>query len=335
MPREREAAEAREQLATEQARTVAAEAREQLATEQARTVAAQASATDAEASAADERSRRHALERRLDRRNDHERDQPRGLPERLISYITLAGLLLYGIAVFGYRVCYETIGVDPEEAGLSYAQIVTQAALGTTILVIAVILLLMLRFPLEQFLSTQEGQFFGFYIVVATVIVALSINGDGRISLIGIGVIVVISVPVAIWALHRSLGKGLMIAGVLLFLTSLIVTPIVIGSELGNEIKAGKTETPISLVGLLRVRVRLVAATWSDSPPEWANSSGLYYYLGEADGVILLYDTENCTVDRISMGGANGVALSTVPRSQAIAVLADQAASGRPVDCGT
>jgi hypothetical protein len=263
--------------------------------------------------------------------NRQERRQLIGSPESLLTFLTLAGSLLYGIAILGYREFYRTIGADLEEVGLNYLQIVTQAALGTMILIVVVILAAMLGHRLE--LSTPEGQFFGFYILCVTVMIGLSFNGGRRISLIALIALAVISVPMGIWAFLHKLDKPLTSFGVLLFIIILIFTPIIVGRELAKETKAGETETSTSLLAFLRIRVRLVQATWTKDPPGWANSSRLYYYLGEADGVILLYDREACTVHRLSMEGTEGVSLSTVSKSEAALVYRMHDVPDLPSDC--
>jgi hypothetical protein len=256
--------------------------------------------------------RRVALQRQLQRKNYKERREPLGPSESLLSYFTLSGLLLYGIAVFGYRAFYGTFGVDPEEAGLTYSQIVTQAAIGATILIFAVVLLLALRYPLESHLRTREGQFLGFYVLSQTVIVALSFNGGVRVTIYCIAMLFCVSAPVGYWVWRRKGGKVLIGLTVLLSLVSLVFAPIVIGTQVANEIRHGQLETPLSLWGLLRVRVRLVDVKWTDKPPQWADPSvHCYYYLGEENGIILLYEPKQDATYRLSLEGAIGVTLST------------------------
>jgi hypothetical protein len=267
----------------------------------------------AEACAADEHRRRVALEQQLERKDDRERRQPLGLPETLLSSFTLAGLLLYGVAVFGYRAFYGTFGVDPEEAGLTYSQIVAQAALGATVVIFAIVLLLAWRYSLASRLRTWEGQFLVLYVLSVTIIVALSFNGGIRVTVLCIALLFCISIPVGYWTWRRKGGKVLIGLIVLLSLVSLVGAPIAIGTEVANEIKRDQLETPMSLWGLLRVRVRLVDVKWSGKErPDWADPSvHCYYYLGEENGVILLYDSQNRATHRLSLEGAIGVTLST------------------------
>lgn len=273
----------------------------------------------AEARAADEHQRRVALEQQLERKDDSERRKPLGLSETLLSSFTLAGLLLYGVAVFGYRAFYGTFGVDPEEAGLTYSQIVAQAALGATIVIFAIVLLLAWRYSLVSRLRTWEGQFLVLYVISVTVIVALSFNGGIRVTVLCIGILSCVSIPVGYWTWRRKGGKVLISLIVLFSLISLLGAPIAIGTEVANEIKHGQLETPMSLWGLLRVRVRLVDVKWTGEPPDWADPSvHCYYYLGEENGVILLYDSQHRVTHRLSLEGAIGVTLSTCAPPEAI-----------------
>src|SRR5215213_68430 len=120
-----------------------------------------------------------------------------GAPQELLSLLTMVGLLLYGVSILGYRAFYGTLGIDPEEVGLGYSLIVTQAALGVLLFTLPLVILSILGTDFQQSFSSAENRFLWLFGITSAVIVALSFHGSIGISVIAlIALIILIAVTI-------------------------------------------------------------------------------------------------------------------------------------------
>jgi hypothetical protein len=71
-------------------------------------------------------------------------------PGELLSILSVAGILLYGLTWITYLTIYESFGLDLEEVGVGYATVLTHAAVGIVVLVIFGLLLVNIPFFMES-----------------------------------------------------------------------------------------------------------------------------------------------------------------------------------------
>jgi hypothetical protein len=230
---------------------------------------------------------------------------PDGLGETL-SALTLAGLILYGVALLGYRAFYGRLGIEPEEAGLGYTQILAQAAFGATFFLIVILASDFFEGGLvEYFTQDLLHRLFAVWSVITIVFLSLLSNGGSRVSGIIVIAMALISGPLPFLYFRSSKQPSPKGAGRILifYLVILVVTPVLVGRQLANDYIAGEEETPIAIVGMLHVNVKSVTVSWIGDDPPWApTTEATFLCLGQSNGMVTLYDRRSDKTYRLPIG---------------------------------
>ena len=269
----------------------------------------------AEATAAEERSRRIEAEELLQR----ERDAPAkdathgenptnlliGQMGNVLSLLTLLGLVIYAVATLGYRAFYGAFNVSPEEAGLSYAPILTQAAIGISFIGTLVVLDLVFDKPpaISLRLRTVESALPLLWLFTMAIVVSLFWGFEGRRIWIGAVIIAVVSVIFLLllgaWQ-SREPGPGAFSSAATLLVLTLLFSPAFAGSSLAADLRQGR-EASSSNFRLINVQARKVEVAWVQAkpPPWWPSASEEFLYLGQSGGTLILYERTERVVHRL------------------------------------
>jgi hypothetical protein len=269
----------------------------------------------AEAIAAEERSRRIEAEELFQRDRDAPaRDATHGEnPTNLLigqmgnvlSLLTLLGLVIYAVATLGYRAFYDAFNVSPEEAGLSYAPILTQAAIGISFIGTLVVLDLVFDKPpvFSLRLRTIESALPLLWLFTMAIVVSLFWGFEGRRIWIGGVIIAVVSVIFLLllgaWQ-SREPGPGAFSSAATLLVLTLLFSPAFAGGSLAADLRQGR-EASSSNFRLINVQARKVEVAWVQAkpPPWWPPASEEFLYLGQSGGIVLLYDPTERAVHRL------------------------------------
>jgi hypothetical protein len=269
----------------------------------------------AEATAAEERSRRIEAEELLQRDRDasardatHGENPPNlliGQMGNVLSLLTLLGLVIYAVATLGYRAFYDVFNVSPEEAGLSYAPILTQAAIGISFIGTLLILDLLFDRPpvISLRLTTIESALPLLWLFTMAIVVSLFWGFEGRRIWIGAVIIAVVSVIFLLllgaWQ-SREPGPGAFSSAATLLVLTLLFSPSFAGSSLASDLRQGR-EASSSDFGLINVQARKVEVAWVQTkpPPWWPPASEEFLYLGQSGGTVVLYERTERVVHRL------------------------------------
>jgi hypothetical protein len=221
----------------------------------------------------------------------------------ILSAISLAGLILYGVALLGYRAFYGGLGIEPEEAGLGYPQILAQAAFGAAFFLAVLLGDMFFEGRLvEYFTQDRLHRLTSLWSVVSIVFLSLISNGGYRITIIVVVASLAITAPILF--LHSRTPKQPHAASagriLVFYLIMLIIIPLLVGRQLASDYISGEEETPLAIVGLLRVNVKSVAVSWiGDDPPWIPTPEASFLYLGQSNGMAALFDTRTSETYRV------------------------------------
>jgi hypothetical protein len=207
---------------------------------------------------ASEREFRLTLERELPQ-SKNQRGALSIQPAELVALLTLAGLALFGIALVTYRAFYDRFGMEPEEAGLGYLQILTQAALGASAATLIIVipgsyLVISNTLPIRGF-EWSARVVLGLYIFTMAVLFGLVSDLTGvDIKTAWVALLVILaSMPLLWWKKFRQ--SKLHIALGALLILALLFIPNSIGRQLAD--KPDSTDDLIVSGDLVRVGCRL------------------------------------------------------------------------------
>lgn len=233
-------------------------------------------------------------------------------PAELVALLTLTGLALFGIALITYRAFYDQFGMEPEEAGLGYLQILAQAALGAAAFAasiaipIAIIMVISKMSPIENFGRSAQIENFersaqvvlGMYVFMAAVLFGFVSDLTGvNISTARIALLIVLaSMPLLWWKRFRRSKLHIALGALLVF--SLLVIPHSIGRQLADKVRLGEPTSTAATGRFLRIPAKRVEAFWNVSGTLRPFEQELMF-LGQADGTVHLYDLEAHAVYRI------------------------------------
>jgi hypothetical protein len=223
----------------------------------------------------------------------------------VLSLLTLLGLVIYAVATLGYRAFYDVFNVSPEEAGLSYAPILTQAAIGISFIGTLLILDLLFDRPpvISLRLTTIESALPLLWLFTMAIVVSLFWGFEGRRIWIGAVIIAVVSVIFLLllgaWQ-SREPGPGAFSSAATLLVLTLLFSPSFAGSSLASDLRQGR-EASSSDFGLINVQARKVEVAWVQTkpPPWWPPASEEFLYLGQSGGTVVLYERTERVVHRL------------------------------------
>jgi hypothetical protein len=220
-----------------------------------------------------------------------------------LSAVSLAGLILYGVALLGYRAFYGRFGIEPEEAGLGYNQILAQAAFGATFFLVVLLADDFFEGRLVEIVNRDRlRRVTALWAVVFAVFLSLLANGGTRITIFVVLAMTAITVPLLfLHSRFRERPDAVSAGPILVFyLIMLITAPLLVGNQLASDYIAGQKETPFAIVGLLHVNVKSVAVLWTGEDSPWTpTTEASFLYLGQSNGMAALYDTRSSKTYRV------------------------------------
>jgi hypothetical protein len=250
-------------------------------------------------------------------------------PAELLAAFTLAAAALYTFIWATYEQYYFAIGLNGDDVGLSYVTVLSRAALSLGIIIAMVFAGLFLAsadYTTSRLKTRIEG---------GTVIKNVAIAVHGPVLAVIVRGIAVLAIPRLLTGNGGSLDGVFIVAALLLtpavlllayrgvaaltpmensptlrFVLTVIMSgaslvllfaafyvgPQAIGSRAARELQSAE----FTITTRLGLQVVPVVATWtSGSTPTGMAETGLYYYLGRANEVTILYDPSSKLVLRI------------------------------------
>jgi hypothetical protein len=219
----------------------------------------------------------------------------------MLSLLTLIGLLIYAVAMLGYRSFYDSFSINPEEVGLTYAPVLTQAAISVSFLASLFFIQALLGGFSVLSITVPHFLFLLWQLTVAIMITLFS-GIEGRRANIGILAAVVVSILVllllGIWP-SREPGPVELTWAALILAIALFTSPIFSGDLLADNVRSGRPPSA-SKIKLLNVEATEVEVNWMSGKPTWLKPvPDKYVYLGRSGETLVIYDRANRVVYRV------------------------------------